>query len=146
MRSIRGLATAAVAIVVAGFAPATPAAASTAPQWHKIFSAAGYTVFGTATAVSPDGNTVFVTGAADGGGGGDTGFGETIAYNAATGAVIWQARFNPHARIDDNGFSSIAVGPDGSTVLVTGHSGDANGPTGLVQAIVAYSAATGAQR
>ena len=146
MKSIPGLAAVAAAILVAGFAPAVPAAASTAPQWQKTFSAAGYQVYGQATAVSPDGSTVFVTGtAANAVAGADTGAGETIAYNAATGAVIWKAQFNPKPGVDDSGFSSIAVSPNGSTVFVTGHSGDANAGIGLVEAIVAYNAATGAK-
>ncbi len=94
MRAIRGLVVvAAAAVLAAGFAAAVPAAAFTAPQWHATLPAKGHTVTGNATAVSPDGSTVFVTGAAFGSG--DTGFGETIAYSAATGAVLWRARFNP---------------------------------------------------
>jgi hypothetical protein len=146
MRSIRALGAVAAAMVAAGLAPAVPATASTAPKWHKTFSAKGYDVWGSATAVSPNGSTVFATGQAMSPGYPlDVSFGETIAYNAATGAVIWTAKFNPHPGVDDNGFSSIAVSPNGSTVFVTGHSGDANQATGLVQAIVAYNAATGAK-
>ena len=146
MRSIRWGAAMAAAILVTGLGPAMPAAASTAPQWQKTFPAAGYSVSGKATAVSPDGSTVFVTGtAANATAGADTGFGKTIAYNAATGALIWTATFNPHPGVDDNGFSSIAVTPNGSTVFVTGRSGDANQGLGLVEATVAYNAATGAE-
>jgi outer membrane protein assembly factor BamB len=137
------LAAVAAAIAVAGLAPAVSAAAS-APaaslQWTAAFAVKNHDAAGNATAVSPDGRTVFVTGSALGGS--DTGSAETIAYNAATGAVVWQATFSPTS--NDSGFSSIAVSPNGSTVFVTGYTGNPN--QGLVQAIVAYNAATGAEQ
>jgi outer membrane protein assembly factor BamB len=143
MRPIRGLAIMAAAILAAGLVPATTAAAATAPQWHETSADPGRQVTGNATTVSPDGSTVFVTGTATSAA--DTGFGLTIAYSAATGAVLWKAKFDPNAGKDDSGFSSIAVSPDGSTVFVSGHSGDIGDPGGLVQAVVAYNAATGAE-
>src|SRR5215469_16513032 len=60
----------------------------------------------TAVAVSPDGNTVFVTG------------GATVAYDAATGAQLWASRFTGPFQFDFA--SSIAVSPAGGTVFVTG--------------------------
>jgi hypothetical protein len=91
-------------------------------------------MWGTATAVSPDGGTVFVTGV--GSKSGDTGFGQTVAYSAATGTVAWKARFNFDAGTDDNGFTSIAVSPSGSTVFVTGYS--------TAWLTIGYSTASGA--
>jgi sugar lactone lactonase YvrE len=70
-------------------------------------------------ALSPDGATVFVTGASQ-----TTGQPTTVAYSAQTGAVLWKE----HA-----GGRSIAVSPDGSAVFVPGGQG-----------VVAYNAATGA--
>jgi outer membrane protein assembly factor BamB len=65
-----------------------------------------------------------------------------VAYNAATGAVVWQARYSGGKK-DDTGFASVTVSPDGSAVYVTGHTG-VEGPTGLRPLIIAYNAATGA--
>jgi WD40 repeat protein len=98
-------------------------------------------------AVSPDGNTIFVTG-----------FGQrpgfcavsppcldyaTVAYRAATGARLWVSRYNSPGN-GDNIATSVKVSPDGGTVYVTGSS---NGTTsGADYATIAYNAATGAQR
>jgi outer membrane protein assembly factor BamB len=101
---------------------------------------------GTATAVSPDGKIVFVTG--DGPTvqtGVIAGPGITAAYNAATGARLWQASYGPAA--DSTMLSSIAVSPSGSTVFVTGETGYLGNPgyTGYKLLTVAYNAATGAR-
>jgi DNA-binding beta-propeller fold protein YncE len=92
-------------------------------------------------AVSPGGNTVFVTGYSyDNVRGYDY---ATVAYNAATGAQLWVKRYNG-AGNDDDQAQSVAVSPDGGTVFVTGYSYD--GPLGYDYATVAYNAATGAQK
>jgi outer membrane protein assembly factor BamB len=66
-----------------------------------------------AIAVSPDGSTVYVTGFSD-----STSVRSdyaTVAYNAATGALLWASRSHR------SGVAySIAVGPGGHTVFVTG--------------------------
>ena len=65
----------------------------------------------------------------------------TVGYNAATGAQLWVKRY---AGLAMGGIGtqahSVAVSPDGSTVYVTGESGNDS-----VYATVAYTAATGAQ-
>jgi hypothetical protein len=91
--------------------------------------------------VSPDGSTVFVTGASAGAGGlGDY---ATVAYRAATGHRVWTARYDGPANGDDAAID-LVVSPNGHTVYVTGTS--TGGTTGLDFATVAYNAATGKQR
>jgi outer membrane protein assembly factor BamB len=68
-----------------------------------------------------------------------------VAYNAATGAKLWQATYNPGTGYLTE-LSSITISPGGSTVFVTGVSGYVLNPgyTGLRLLTVAYNAATGA--
>lgn len=82
-------------------------------------------------AVSPDGDTVYVTG---------RGYSPaskyddlTVAYKAATGTQLWTSRYNDPANGNDFA-NAIAVAPDGKIVYVTG------------SATVGYNTATGAQR
>ena len=91
-------------------------------------------------AVDPAGKRVYVAGSLD-----STDhtrdFG-TLAYDAATGAKLWEARYSgPGTDFDDA--QGIGVSPDGSAVYVTGRS---NG-TGTYSDVgtIAYHAATGAQ-
>ena len=90
---------------------------------------------GYALAVSPDGSTLFVTGASFCSGCSSSGFNgfSTVAYDISTGTRVWVARYAV-----DGGASSIAVSPDGSEVFVNGLAagGDAS-------ATVAYEASTG---
>jgi WD40 repeat protein len=90
-----------------------------------------------ALGVSPDGTLVFVTGQSkSSGNGGDY---TTIAYNAATGAKVWLARYDgPASKLD--GATALAVSPDGAKVLVTGAS---KRSSGFDYATVAYRADTG---
>ena len=85
-------------------------------------------------AVSPDGATVFVTGASDG----VTSRQDyaTVAYNTATGARRWASRYNGPGNQGDHA-ASLAVGPAGDTVYVTGDSFGGAG-TGPDYATVAY--------
>jgi DNA-binding beta-propeller fold protein YncE len=91
----------------------------------------------TALAVSPDGSTVFV--------GGDTEDlshnpdATTVAYNAATGAMVWARQVSNGGGGSD--VNSLAVSPDGSSVYVTGGTGTADGSSEATT--VAYGAATG---
>jgi DNA-binding beta-propeller fold protein YncE len=93
-------------------------------------------------AVSPGGGTVYVTGQSQGMTSGDDY--ATVAYNAATGAQRWAARYNGPAT-GDNAATSVAVSPGSGTVYVTGYSTGTSGVTS-VYATAAYNAATGAQR
>jgi DNA-binding beta-propeller fold protein YncE len=92
-------------------------------------------------AVSPDGSKVFVTGCSDGCFGTPSDF-ATLAYDAASGAQLWAARYNGPANSDDDA-PSLAVSPDGSKVFVTGSS--VGSGTSYDYATLAYSAASGAQ-
>jgi outer membrane protein assembly factor BamB len=100
--------------------------ATGAPLWHERYTAARQSWF-SAVAVSPDGATVFATGAAQATSSSPANY-LTVAYNAATGATVWADPAGPQGRAD-----AIALSPDGSAVFVTGATGT-----------VAYSAATGA--
>jgi outer membrane protein assembly factor BamB len=93
--------------------------------------------------VGPASSAVYVTGESTG-----TNTGSdyaTVAYNAATGARLWDTRYNGQANGIDAA-SSVAVSPDGQTVYVTGESTEIP-PTSAQSyegyATFAYSAATG---
>ncbi|HVM36337.1 MAG TPA: PQQ-binding-like beta-propeller repeat protein [Actinomycetota bacterium] len=70
-----------------------------------------------ALAVSPDGSKVFVTGYSRGKGERPTTDHATVAYDAASGEQLWARRY---AAGGEGGALAIEVGPDGSTVFVTG--------------------------
>lgn len=92
-----------------------------------------------AVAVSPGSHTVYVTGWSRG----TSVFGyATVAYSASNGAQLWVKRYNSPAGGDSHAYS-LAVGPGGGTVYVTGNSAAANSAYDYVT--VAYNAATGAQ-
>jgi hypothetical protein len=97
----------------------------------------------TALAVSPNGDTVFVTGNSYGGGTTKVDY-ATLAYDATTGAPRWAnaARYNGPGNGGDYA-TALAVSPDGMTVYVTGRS-PANGQNDYLT--IAYDAATGALR
>jgi WD40 repeat protein len=92
-------------------------------------------------AVSPDGTAVFVTGYRSGTTAGEVSY-ATVAYNATTGTQLWVKQYTGPAvgGIGTQAYS-VAVSPSGSTVYVTGESGNDS-----TYATVAYSAATGAQQ
>ncbi len=89
--------------------------------------------------VSPDGSTVFVTGRSSG-----TGMPAdyaTMAYDVLTGFELWVARYDPNPFDMAN---ALAVSPDGSTVFVTGESGDFFFSAEF--ATIAYDAGTGEEK
>jgi outer membrane protein assembly factor BamB len=92
-------------------------------------------------AVSPDGKTVFVTGYSYGTTSGEVDY-ATVAYNAATGAQLWVKRYVSPAL--QGSATSVAAGPDGKAVFVTGYSAS-QATGGYDYATVAYNPATGAQ-
>jgi DNA-binding beta-propeller fold protein YncE len=114
------------------------AAATGAQLWASRYAGTGGFNAASAVAVSPDGNTVFVTGGSDGTGSADD---ATVAYDAATGAQLWVSRFS--GPLSSDFASSIAVSRAGGTVFVTGFTHDPDGE--YWAATVAYNAATGAQ-
>lgn len=91
-------------------------------------------------AVSPDGTRVYVTGSSYGVG--SSSDYATIAYNTATGAQVWEARYNGPAASSDAA-SSIVVTRDGTRVFVTGPSVGVG--TSSDYATVSYDASSGVQ-
>jgi len=92
----------------------------------------------TSIAIKPDGTAVFVTGENTEANG--TGGYSTIAYDAATGAKLWQQRYFANGRGGEAAEAWFAgVSPDGSEVFVTGltHRGHF--------ATLAYNSTTGAE-
>ena len=109
-------------------------AATGARRWVRRYNAANRLDIARAVAVSWDGATVFVTGASDGVTSGQDY--ATVAYDAATGARLWASRYNGPGNEGDHA-TSLAVGPAGDTVYVTGDSSGGAG-TGPDYATVAY--------
>ena len=107
--------------------------------WVARYSGAEGTNYATALGVSPDGSAVFVTGTSHAGSGANNY--ATVAYDAATGAERWVARYAGPPGGSDHA-AAIGVSPDGSAVFVTG---DSVGSTGFDFATLAYDAATGAR-
>jgi len=97
-----------------------------------------------AIAVSPDGSTVFVTGASTAETTDFTDDYATVAYDASTGTRQWVKRYDGPSSSDDTA-DALAVSPDGSKVFVTGYS--ESGPPGVFTprdyATVAYDASSG---
>ena len=92
-------------------------------------------------AVSSDGARVFVTGYSAGASG-DPDW-ATLAYDGATGATLWAARFNGQAD-DIDAATALAISPDDSLVFVTGHTETQD--TGQDYLTMAYDAASGGVR
>ncbi len=113
-------------------------AATGAQLWVKRYNGPANGIDGaTAVRVSPNGGTVFVTGASTGPNDYDY---ATIAYNAATGARLWVTRYDGPGQGLDSG-QALAV--TNKTVFVTGQSTGTR--TREDYATIAYGAATGAQ-
>jgi len=122
-------------------------AATGAQLWVSRYNGPGNRADSAATVVpSPDGRTVFVTGTSTGVHSHEDW--ATVAYRAATGARLWVSRHDGPVHSED-GAASLAVSPDGSTVVVTRKSwlsdpSDRTAPTEYVT--IAYGAATGARQ
>lgn len=110
-------------------------------RWLQRFDEKGLSDFVSGLSVSPDGDTVFITGMATRELSTDF---ATIAYDAATGEQEWISYFDGPGQ-ETEAPNDIAVSPDGSTVVVTGQSAGPAG-SGLTNfGTVAYAAATGAE-
>ena len=110
-------------------------------RWMQRFDEKGLSDILAGLTVSPDGDTVFITGMAVRELSTDF---ATIAYDAATGEQEWISYFDGPGR-DTEDPRDIAVSPDGSTVVVTGQSAGPEG-SGLTNfGTVAYAADTGAE-
>jgi hypothetical protein len=99
----------------------------------------------TAAALSPDGRTLFVTGGAYNGfpvGGATDSQLMTVAYDMASGSLLWAAHWDGRPDATDNG-KAIAVSPDGTEVYVSGVTTSALGDLDYVT--VGYAAADGRQ-
>jgi hypothetical protein len=140
IRSVRALA--AVAVLASALVVASIDAASAIPgqqRWVERYDRIGDSDYGIDTAVSPDGSTVFVTGASL-----TTSEDDdiaTIAYAASDGTKKWEQRYGRPDGFDVG--VAIAVSPDGSTVFVTGTSNRFASSDDFVT--VAYAASNGAQ-
>jgi DNA-binding beta-propeller fold protein YncE len=106
-------------------------------QWVSRYDG-GFDDSGNAVAVSPDGSKVFVTGSSDGDSFDGNTFHDymTVAYDAGTGAPLWDRRYNGPGHGPDDA-EALAVSPDGTKLFVTGRS------VGNI-ATVAYDTGTGA--
>jgi outer membrane protein assembly factor BamB len=119
-------------------------AATGTQLWVKRYSSPGTGEdAASSVAVSPGGDTVFVTGRsrANAAMADDYAY-ATIAYNAATGTQLWVKRYHGPGT-GPSYATSVAVSPNGSTVFVTGYSYGTTSNTDY--ATVAYDAVTGAQ-
>ncbi|HEY2443473.1 MAG TPA: PQQ-binding-like beta-propeller repeat protein [Streptosporangiaceae bacterium] len=124
---------------VSAYATLAYSAATGARLWTALYQGPGMRNTAIALAVSPDGSTVFVTGTSATG---HTDAYATVAYDAATGAARWTARYHPGP--GGSLATAVAVSPDGTQVFVTGYSFQTAGPSDY--ATVDYDAATGAQQ
>ena len=110
-------------------------AATGSQQWVRRYAGpAGGDDFAVGLAASPDGSRVFVTGTSDG-----ASFRAfaTLAYDAASGALLWKARTTNSL---DRQAVGIAIAPNGSRVYVTGTN---HADTTGAYETDAYDAATG---
>jgi DNA-binding beta-propeller fold protein YncE len=141
------------AVYVTGQAGQTPDAATVAYNaatgarlWARRYNGRANNIdAANSVAVAPGGRTVYITGGSRGKTSRFDLF--TVAYRAGTGAQLWADRYNGPGNRYDSG-RSVAVTPDGRTVVVAGPSAGAQDLVlnYLNYATIAYNARTGAQR
>jgi hypothetical protein len=119
------------------------ATAAGTQRWAFSWDAGG-TDIGRAAALSPDGDTLVVTGESRSGNADYL----TLAVETATGEVLWTRRYDGPDGADDLA-TAVGIGPDGTRVYVAGY--DTHGITPVNApdydyAVVAYDIEDGAQR
>ena len=131
---------------VRGWATVAYAAATGARLWLARYSGpVNKGGFARSVAVSPDGSKAYVTGASAASASADLTAYATVAYDTATGARLWVARYAGPAK--ESAAVQLVVSPDGSEVFVTGSAVKVFRNLGQYQdATVAYDAATGSRR
>jgi hypothetical protein len=122
------------------FATIAYVASTGAVRWISRYDGPGREDHAVDVATSPDGRQVFVTGYVDGTGDFNWDF-ATVAYDAGTGDLQWVRRYDGPAGLGDRA-ADLAVGPDGTSVFVTGQSEVDDRFEDY--ATVAYRASTGA--
>jgi DNA-binding beta-propeller fold protein YncE len=130
----------AVGTSVVGTTPMASAKSNAEALWTSQYDGGNRSDSAMSLAVSPDGAKVFVTGSSDDGP--SLNDYATLAYDAATGAQLWEARYNGPANSNDYAWR-LALSPDGSRVFVTG--GSSTG-TRDDWATVAYDSGTGEEQ
>jgi len=108
--------------------------------WSRRYQGPNSKSFGLTVTVRPDSRTVYVAGATAG----SSDYIVAVwAYNATTGATVWQATLPAFRLPTADDTDQIAVSPDGSKVLITA-SANSYSPAGAFSA-AALDAATGAR-
>ena len=111
-------------------------------KWSRVYNSGGLDSladdFASSVLASPDGSRVFVIGSSEL----DRYDYRTVAYDPATGALLWTRRYNGPGNGNDVPYG-FGVSPDGSALFVTGGSTDANGLPDFLT--VAYRSTTGDQ-
>jgi sugar lactone lactonase YvrE len=147
----RTLAGWAAAVLIAGFLSSpdhgwASASGGGSQRWTARYEY-GAPAFAYAVGVSPDGSTVFVSGATVHGSG-NRGDSATLAYDASTGAERWVATYSSSSNPDQSDRATrLAVSPDGSKIFVTGDSScfGCSGSYFEGWSTVAYDAASGTE-
>jgi WD40 repeat protein len=129
-----------VGLSVSEYATVAYDAATGAQLWVRRFHRGG-AAEAESVAVSPGGGRLYVTGATSNASGHNDDY-ATVAYNAVTGARLWVGLYQGPRRASVA--TSVAVGPGGRSVYVTGSSKGRHSSTDY--ATVAYNGATGKQQ
>lgn len=118
-------------------------AANGATLWSRQYKGPGGASSGWAAAVSPDSGTVYVSGYTRVAGVSNTYIVAVWAYNAATGASVWQRALPAFTEVASEEAVQMAVSPDGSKIFLA-TSAQANS-AGAAFSAAALDPATGAK-